>query len=315
MKILITGANGFIGKKLVAFLSFNTNYKIIALVRSQDHACVRENVKYIVGDLLRMSDLHGVLSDIDAVIHSAGRAHIMDEKAQDPLAEFLKLNRDVTLNLADLAASNGVKRFIYISSIKVLGECTDDQPPYSVISKANPSDPYAISKLEAEVGLKKLAKKHGLEIVIIRPPLVYGAGVKGNFGKLLNLVKSPIPLPFGSIHNSRSMVSVENLVDLIGRCLWHPNAVNETFLVSDGENLSTPDLISLIATTGGYKVKMLNVPLRLLKFTLMCLGKSGLYDRLCRSMVVDIESTQKKLDWRPLSSVKNSITNCWTDVT
>ena len=178
MKILITGANGFIGKKLVAFLSFNTNYEIIALVRSHDHSCVRKNVKYVVGDLLRMSELHGVISDIDAVIHSAGRAHIMDEKAQDPLAEFLKLNRDVTVNLADLAASNGVKRFIYISSIKVLGECTDDQPPYSVISEANPSDPYAVSKLEAEIGLKKLRERHGLEIVIIRPPLVYGAGVK-----------------------------------------------------------------------------------------------------------------------------------------
>ena len=158
-----------------------------------------------------------------------------------------------------------------------------------------------------------LPENESLETVIIRPPLVYGAGVKGNFKRLLDLVKWSIPLPFGAIYNSRSMVSVENLVDLISTCLWHPNAANSTFLVSDDHNLSTPDLISLIAKTGGYNIKIIKVPLILLKFAFLCTRKLGLYDRLCRSMVVDCEHTKKQLDWRPTHHIDDSIKSCWDD--
>lgn len=313
MRVLVTGATGFIGKKLINSLSLSGVYKIVALVRSDNHQHARENVEYLVGDLMRIQDWQDVLLDIDIVVHLAGRAHIMNDQSEDPLAEFRALNTNATLELAELSLSYGVKRFIYLSTLKVLGEYTEDGCVFSFDSKYNPVDPYAVSKFEAEVGLKKLTKNQSLETVIIRPPLVYGTGVKGNFKRLLGLVKWSIPLPFGAIYNSRSMVSVENLVDLIGTCLWHHNAANSIFLVSDGKNLSTPDLISLIAKTGDCKIKIIKVPLVLLKFSLLCVGKLGLYDRLCRSSVVDFEYTKKELDWRPLFNIEDSIKSCWVD--
>ena len=237
----------------------------------------------------------------------------MNDQSDDPLAEFRALNTDATLKLAHLSSSYGVKRFIYLSTLKVLGEYTEGEFAFSFDSKFDPVGSYAVSKFEAEVGLKELTKNQSLETVIIRPPLVYGPGVKGNFERLLDIVQWPIPLPFGAIYNSRSMVSVENLVDLIGTCLWHPNAANSIFLVSDGQDLSTPDLISLIAKTGGYNIENIKIPLILLKFAFLCVGKMGLYDRLCRSCVVDFEHTKKQLDWRPGHNIEDSIGSCWTD--
>jgi nucleoside-diphosphate-sugar epimerase len=313
MRVLVTGATGFIGAKLVDFLSLSGDYEVVALVRSDKDRHARENVDYIVGDLMQISDWQDVLSDIDIVVHSAGRAHIMNDQSDDPLAEFRALNTDATLKLAHVSSSYGIKRFIYLSTLKVLGEYTERGKAFSFDSRFDPVDSYAVSKFEAEVGLRELTKNQSLETVIIRPPLVYGAGVKGNFKRLLNLVKWPIPLPFGAIYNSRSMVSVENLVDLIGTCLWHPNAANSIFLVSDGQDLSTTDLISLIAKTGGYNIKNIKVPLILLKFTLLCAGKIGFYDRLCRSSVVDCEHTKTQLDWRPGHNIEDSIKSCWAD--
>jgi len=313
MKVLVTGATGFIGAKLIDALSLSGNYEIVALVRSDNYQRAQENVDYLVGDLMRISDWQDALNDIDIVVHSAGRAHVLNDQSDDPLAEFRALNTAATLKLAHLSCSYGVKRFIYLSTLKVLGKYTEGELAFSIDSKFNPVDPYSVSKFEAEVGLKELTENESLETVIIRPPLVYGAGVKGNFKRLLDLVKWPIPLPFGAIDNSRSMVSVENLVDLISTCLWHPNAANSTFLVSDDHNLSTPDLISLIAKTGGYNIKIIKVPLILLKFAFLCTRKLGLYDRLCRSMVVDCEHTKKQLDWRPTHHIEDSIKSCWAD--
>jgi len=313
MNILVTGATGFIGAKLIDSLASSGDYKIFALVRSQNYKRSKENVDYLQGDLMRISDWQDALKDKDVVVHLAGRAHIMNDRSGNPLEEFRKLNTAATIKLANLSISYGVKRFIYLSTIKVLGEFTEGESVFSIDSKFNPTDPYAVSKYEAEVGLKELAENQGLETVIIRPPLVYGAGVKGNFKRLLGIVKWPIPLPFGAVCNSRSMISVENLTDLIKTCLLHPNAANSTFLVSDDHNLSTPDLISLIAKTGGYNIKFIKVPLILLKSLFFCTLKISLYDRLCKSMIVDCEHTKRELGWKPTHPIEDSIKDCWND--
>lgn len=313
MNVLVTGATGFIGAKLIDSLASSGDYKIFALVRSQNDKRFKENVDYLQGDLMQISDWQDALKDIDVVVHLAGRAHIMSDRSGNPLEEFRKLNTAATIKLANLSLSYGVKRFIYLSTIKVLGEFTEGKSVFSIDSKFNPTDPYAVSKYEAEVGLKELAKNHGLETVIIRPPLVYGAGVKGNFKRLLDIVKLPIPLPFGAVCNSRSMISVENLIDLIKTCLLHPNAANSTFLVSDDHKLSTPDLISLIAKTGGYNIKFIKVPLILLKSLFFCTLKISLYDRLCKSMIVDCEHTKRELGWKPTHPIEDSIKDCWLD--
>lgn len=310
MKILITGANGFIGKKLIDFLSKDNQHKITALVRSKCDQQTKVNVEYKVGDLLLISDWDWILNDVDIVIHAAGRAHIMDEKSHDSLSEFRRINTFVTINLSRECLLHGIKRFIYISTVKVLGEYTEDDLVFSSESKPCPSDPYAISKYEAETSLNENKE---LDTVIIRPPLVYGSGVKGNLKKLLRLVKGSFPLPFGSIKNSRSMVSVENLIDLIVNCIHNPNAKNKTFLVSDESNLSTPELISLIAKTGGHKSKLIKCPLPLLKFVLFCSGKISVYDRLCRSMQVNIDFTKEQLNWSPKCSIEDSMIDCWKE--
>ena len=175
----------------------------------------------------------------------------------------------------------------------------------------NPQDPYSISKAEAEIGLKLIGEAHGMEIVIIRPPLVYGKGVKGNFASLLKLAKFPIPLPFGSIQNKRSLVSVENLVDLIVVCLNHPNAKNQTFLVSDDDDMSTSILFSRLADAGGYKAYIFSFPLILLSVSLRVLGKSAIYERLCGSMQVNIDYTKSRLGWKPPFKIKDSLSSCW----
>lgn len=298
---------------MIDLLESSGNYDITALVRSDICLPTRKNVNYLVGDITRVSDWQDALTNIDIVVHSAGRAHVLKDQSDDPLAEFRALNTTPTLKLAQASLAHGVRRFIYLSSLKVLGEFTEGECVFSYDSKFNPVGAYAVSKFEAEVGLEELMRNQSLEIVIIRPPVVYGAGVKGNFKRLFELVKRSIPLPFGAIRNSRSVVSIENLIDLIETCLWHPNAANNTFLISDEFNLSTPDLISLIAKTGGYNVKLIKFPPLLLKLAFLCAGKTGIYDRLCRSMVVDCEHTRKQLDWRPAHRIEDSVAQCWTD--
>lgn len=183
---------------------------------------------------------HGV------VIHSAARVHVMDEQSADPLAEFRKMNVDGTLNLARQAAAAGVRRFIFISSIKVNGEGTVLGKPYTAMDTPSPQDPYGISKMEAEQGLRQIAQDTGMEVVIIRPVLVYGPGVKANFRSMVNWMNKGVPLPLGSIYNKRSMVALDNLVDLVVTCIDHPAAANQTFLESDGEDLSTTEMLRRI---------------------------------------------------------------------
>ncbi len=303
-KILITGGSGFLGMALLKNPSFKDALNV---GRKQPN----QGGKFLHITLDAASDYTHILSDIDIVVHVAARAHVMDEVSEDPLQEYRSINTLATLNLAKQAANKGVKRFIFISSIKVLGEKTDRGRPFTADCPFNPQDPYSVSKAEAEIGLLKLAKKTNMEVVIIRPPLVYGKGVKGNFAKLLKLTTLPIPLPLASIKNKRSFVSIENLVSLITTCLVHPNAANKVFLVSDGCDMSTPELLNLIAKTGGFNSSVFRFPTNLFRFLLKCVGKMGLYQRLCGSMQVDITNTKNQLGWVPLFSPEDCIKNCW----
>ena len=270
-KILVTGGSGFLGTALLKHPAFND---ALAVGRTPP----TKSGKFVPISLDSTCDYTDILSDIDIVVHLAARAHVMDEMLENPLQEYREINALATLNLAKQAASMGVKRFIFISSIKVLGEKTERGRPFTSDDPFNPQDPYGVSKVEAEVGLQKLTEKSNMEVVIIRPPLVYGKGVKGNFEKLLKLTALPIPLPLGSIKNRRSLVSVENLVDLICICLEHEKAKNEIFLVSDDHDLSTPELLALISRTGMRECKLFKLPTRLLYVMLCCIGKSAIYE-------------------------------------
>ena len=243
MNILVTGANGFVGQSLVNNLLNNTKHKVVASVRkipSRKLSCEYR----IINNLEDKPTLTNVFKDIDVVIHTAARVHVMDDKSVDPLMEFRKINVEGTLNLAQQAIKAGVKRFIFISSIKVNGEGTELGKPYTEHSKLNPIDPYSISKYEAEQGLLALAETTSLEVVIIRPTLVYGENVKGNFHSLMKWTYKGVPLPIGGIkHNLRSLVSVDNLVDFIITCIGHKDAKNEIFLISDDDDISTAGLL------------------------------------------------------------------------
>lgn len=305
-EILLTGGSGFLGRALLKHPSFHQ-----ALVAGRTSP--GQGVRFSPISLDSRSDYTHILSEIDIVVHVAARAHVMDEMSSNPIQKYRNINTLATLNLAKQAANNGIKRFIFISSIKVLGEQTKPGRPFTFDDPLDPQDPYAVSKAEAEIGLQQLAKKSNMEVVIIRPPLVYGKGVKGNFAKLLKLTPLQIPLPLGSIKNRRSLVGLENLVDLICICLEHQKAKNETFLVSDDHDMSTPDLLALISRSGGYKSRLFKFSTSLLMALFSCIGKSVIYERLCGSMQVDITHTKNQLSWSPPFTPEDCIGNCWSD--
>ncbi len=303
--ILLTGGSGFIGSALLQNYLFK---KALVVGRNRPKQCQH----FSSVDLDAHPDLSNILRNIDIVVHVAARAHVMNEKSENLLDVYRNINTLATLNLAEHAAKVGVKRFIFISTIKVLGDQTQKGCQFNYKNSLNPQDPYSISKAEAEIGLKKIMNQSDMEIVIIRPPLVYGHGVKGNFASLLKLVSLRVPLPFGAIDNRRSLVSVENLVDLICTCLDHPNAKNQTFLVSDDWDMSTPDLCRLLAVAGGYNSYIFRFPETFLRIALYMIGKNAVYERLSGSMEVDIEHTKSCLNWKPPFKVKDMIANCWT---
>mgnify|MGYP003384579166 CR=1 FL=1 len=299
-RLLLTGYSGFVGTVLAERL--HIDYDLSLLGRKSSN--LGNSFKF---DLSPITIYDNVFESIDAVIHVAARAHIMNEEVADSLSEYRRVNVDGTLNLAQQSADAGVKRFIYISSIKVNGESTSGSVPFTEKDIANPLDPYGVSKYEAEEGLKKIAEKTGMEVVIIRPPLVYGAGVKANFLNLLKLSNTGLPLPFGLVNNKRSMVYVENLVDFIIRCIDHPNAANQTFLVSDGENLSLKSLITYIRKAMGKSPLLLPVPVGLFKLAGKLTGKSGVVDRLVGDLQVDSSKARELLDWTPPFTVEQGI--------
>jgi nucleoside-diphosphate-sugar epimerase len=244
---------------------------------------------------------------VQVVIHLAARVHVMHDSALDPLTEYRKVNVDGTLHLALQAAKAGVKRFIFMSSVKVNGELTTNDKPFTEEYAANPQDAYGVSKFEAEQGLLRIAQQTGMEVVIIRPPLVYGPGVKANFARLLQLIKYRIPLPFGAIYNKRSFVFVGNLVSLILQCMAHPAAANQVFLVSDDCDLSTTELLRECALAMEVKPILWPVPQRLIEFCAVLIGKRDVMQRLCGNLQVDIAKVRILLGWTPPVSVADGL--------
>ena len=282
MKILITGQNGFIGKALFNLLQ-QQGHKVHGTVRSEQKT---DKDIVAVGDISSTTNWTEVLKDIESVIHLANRAHVLNDKAKDPLTVFRQVNVDGTIQLAKQAVESGVKRFIFVSSIKVNGEFTD-QKPFNVNDRPDPQDPYAISKLEAENALRKISKKSSMEVIIIRPPLVYGQGVKGNFQRLTRLVELGVPLPFASINNKRSLISLDNLIQILAKSISYPALANQILLVADEQDLSTPELIRKIATSINKPVRLFHFPPNLLKILGKLIGQSKLIERLCENLQID----------------------------
>lgn len=305
MKVLVTGAAGFIGRPLCEQLAAH-GYAVTPVVRTDAVAG-----QLAVGDIGPDTDWQPALgSGPEVVVHLAGRVHMMRETQADSLQAYRTHNVGGTLNLARQAAAAGVRRFVYLSSIKVNGEVTAPERPFRADDAAAPGDPYAVSKTEAEAGLQELARRTGLEVVIIRPPLVYGPGVKGNFATMVRWVLKGIPLPLGAIHNRRSLVALSNLVDFIVLCAdprRSPAAANEVFLVSDGEDVSTADLLRKVARAYGVRSSLVPVPDALLRLGARIVGRSAAADRLLGSLVVDIGKARGTLGWQPVVTMEQQL--------
>ena len=284
--LLITGGSGFIGQALIKRLADQP----LRLASRADAAA-----------------WHKALVGITTVVHLAARVHVMHDASADPLAAFRAVNVDGTLTLARQAAAAGVKRFVFVSSVKVTGEYTLPGKAFTEADAADPQDAYGVSKHEAELGLRQIAGESGMEVVIIRPPLVYGPGVKANFAALMRAVQGGWPLPLGAVHNRRSLVALDNLVDFIVTCLSHPQAANQTFLVSDGNDLSTPELVRGLTRAAGVSARLLPVPVWALRAGASLLGKGEAIQRVCGNLQVDISKARSLLGWVPPVSVDEGL--------
>jgi nucleoside-diphosphate-sugar epimerase len=302
-RVLVTGANGFIGRKVCAELP-QFGFRALAVVRKPDQVSQVEAVEYLgLGNIDEHTDWMAALAGVDCIVHLAARVHVMEDTSQDPLAEYRRVNVAQTMNLARQAAVAGVRRLVYISSIKVNGEATPVGQPFTAEDEPNPQDPYGVSKLEAEQALLKLADETGLEIVIIRPPLVYGPGVKANFLAMMRVVARGVPLPFGALDNYRSLVGIDNLASMIITCLCHPAAANQIFLVSDGDDMTVAALLRKIA--GYLESPMVLIPIHkwVIKAISYLIGKEQYANRILGNLRVDITKSQVLLDWLPPKSV------------
>jgi nucleoside-diphosphate-sugar epimerase len=308
MRLLITGATGFIGGAVLRHCASDQEWQLRVSGR-RDLADLPTGVESVlVADLSLDTNWSQAVGNVETIVHAAGRGHLMRNVSADPLTEYRRVNVAATLNLARQAAAAGVRRFIFLSSIKVNGEATLPGRPFTCNDTPAPTDPYAVSKHEAELGLMQLAEKTGLEVVIIRPVLVYGPGVKGNFLSVMHRLHQGVPLPFGALtYNKRSLVAVDNLADLIVCCLDHPSAVNQTFLVSDGEDLSTTEMLRRTAAALGCRAHLIPVPGPVLHMGARILGKAGFAQRLCGSLQVDINKTRQLLGWTPPISVTDAL--------
>ncbi|MFK0087794.1 UDP-glucose 4-epimerase family protein [Pseudomonas sp. NPDC090755] len=304
--IFLTGASGFVGRAVLNRLLAD-GVPVVAALRGNSQLAGVSVPVVRFDNLDAEHDWGDSLVGCDVVIHAAARVHVMNDTEADPLAAFRRVNVDGTLALARQAAAAGVKRFVFISSIKVNGEGTDLGRPYTADDVPAPADPYGISKMEAEKGLQQLAKDCAMEVVILRPVLVYGPGVKANFLAMMRWLDKGVPLPFGSIDNRRSLVALDNLVDLIVTCTRHPAAANQTFLVSDGEDLSTTQLLQRMARALGKPARLLPIPAWVLKTGAAMLGKRSLSQRLCGSLQVDIDKTRSRLGWVPPVKVDDAL--------
>jgi nucleoside-diphosphate-sugar epimerase len=305
MICLVTGAGGFVGKSLCAALSMRGSM-VRAAVRSM-HNRGEDLDSVVVGAINADADWSEAFQGVATVVHLAARVHIMDDVAEDPLAAFRAVNVEGTLNLARQAAAAGLQRFVFISSVKVNGEHTEPGQAFTESDAPNPQDAYGQSKLEAEQGLRQIAAETGMDAVIIRPPLVYGPGVKANFAALMRAVQRGWPLPLGAIHNQRSLVTLDNLVDFIITCVTHAKAANQTFLVSDGQDLSTTELVRGMARAAGVRARLVPVPVWALQAGAKLLGKGDAVQRLCGNLQVDISKARELLGWVPPVSVEDGL--------
>ncbi len=304
MNIVVTGASGFIGGHLCSALA-QTSHFVTAVSRKPLTHASRPRQTEVRADLESQVDYEKLLHGCDVVVHLAGLAHQGFDPVED--SAYKSANETSTLNLARAAAQQGVKRFVFISSIKVNGESTPIGNPFTASSTPQPLDAYGRSKLAAELGLKSIASSSLIEVTIIRPTLVYGPGVRANFSELMSIVNKQIPLPFSRVRNKRSLVGVGNLVSLITKCLDHPGAANQTFLVSDNSDLSTPQLIREIAKAQGRHPYLFPVPMIVLRLGAKILRKEHLLNRLCDSLQVDISSTIENLGWTPPFTTQDGV--------
>jgi nucleoside-diphosphate-sugar epimerase len=297
---LITGGTGFVGHALIKELS-KRGCPVIATTRQMPmESKSLSQINWVnIGEIYGQTDWKQALHNVDAVIHCAARAHVLNDTAVNPLESYRRVNVKGTLNLAVQAAHAGVKRFVFVSSIKVNGEATILGHPFKADDIPANFDPYGISKREAEDGLHELSAQTGMKVIIVRPPLIYGPGVKANFASMMRWISRGIPLPLGGIQNARSMVSLDNLVDLLITCLKHPAAVGQVFLASDGQDVSTPELIRLVASAMGKRVFLFPVPVSCLEMGAALLGKPSIAQRLCGSLQIDIQKNYHLLGWTP----------------
>ncbi len=306
--ILVTGATGFVGSALVRrLLAHEPTQILVAAVRKSPTMWPAQVLPIVVGDLLPDTDWGEAVDGVKQIVHCAARVHVMSDKSADPLAEFRLVNVEGTLNLARQAAAAGVMRFVFVSSVKVNGEQTSAGQAFTEDDVPTPQDPYGKSKHEAEQGLQQLAIDTGIEVVIIRPPLVYGPGVKANFAALMRAVRLGWPLPLGAVNNQRSLVALDNLVDLIITCVHHPAAANETFLVSDGQDLSTALLVRGMARAAGVPARLWPVPVWALQAAGSAFGQGAALQRLCGNLQVDSTKARTLLAWVPPVSVDEGL--------
>jgi nucleoside-diphosphate-sugar epimerase len=305
MRALLTGASGFIGAAVLnTFL--RRKISVRPVFRLDCHLCNHSDGA-IVPHINGATDWSQTLQGAEVVMHTAARASIMRDQALDPLTEYRRVNVQGTLNLASQAAAAGVKRFVFLSSVKVNGECTTASHFFTSHDIPAPEDAYGLSKWEAEQGLWEIASQTGMEVVVVRPPLVYGPGVKGNFARLLAIVRSGVPLPLSAVNNQRSFIGLDNLVDLLIRCMDHPSAAGQTLLVSDGKDLSTPELLRMIANVMGRHARLFPVPVPLLRLAGRALARLNEVERLVGSLQVDSSATRELLGWTPPVSVEEGV--------
>lgn len=305
--VLLTGATGFVGAALIERLARMGDGRIRACTRDAGAVFPDTVETFVIDDLSSQTCWDHAFDSVNVVVHAAARVHVMNETAADPLQEFRRVNVDGTLHLARCAARAGVRRFVFISSIKVNGEATLPGQAFSESDVPAPSDPYGISKLEAEQGLFALAQETGMQVVVIRPPLVYGPGVGANFLSMMRWLRRGVPLPLGAIKNRRSLVALGNLADLVVVCAEHPAAANQVWLAADGEDLSTSQLLRRMGQALGKPARLLPVPAWMLYAACAVIGKRGFAQRLCGSLQVDISKARQLLGWVPPLSVDEGL--------